>query len=87
MIFYLFHQCEIPLDWPRGSTPRTGDASRPRPTSDGGTPRNPVADSFGAPVIPLNVASKGDKDEQKWTPEIKPRVREMMVAIALRTFF
>ena len=68
---------------PRGSTPRTGDASRPRPTSDGGAPRNPVADSVGNPVIPLNVASKGDKDEQKWTPEIKPRVREMMVAIAL----
>ena len=68
---------------PRGSTPRTGDAARPRPTSDGGAPRNPVADSVGAPVIPLNVASKGDKDEQKWTPEIKPRVREMMVAIAL----
>lgn len=68
---------------PRGSTPRPGDATRPRPTSDGGAPRNPVVDSVDAPVIPLNVASKGDKDELKWAPEIKPRVREMMVAIAL----
>ena len=63
--------------------PRAGDASRPRPTSDGRAPRKPVADSVGALVIPLNDASKGDKIEQKRTPEIKPRVREMMVAIAL----
>ena len=29
------------------------------------------------------MASKGDKDEHKWVPEIKPRVREITVANAL----
>ena len=51
-----------------------------------GAPRNPVVDSMGAPVTPLNVASKGDKGEHKWVPEIKPRVREVMVAIALSRY-
>ena len=68
---------------PRGSTPRPGDAARPRPTSDGGAPRNPVFDSTGVPVVPLNVSSKGEADEHKWVPEVKPRIREIMTAIAL----
>ena len=42
-----------------------------------------MVDSVGAPVVPLNVASKGEADKLKWVPEIKPCIREMMTAIAL----
>ena len=72
---------------PGGSTPRSGDPARPMPTSDGGAPRNPVVNSVGAPVIPLNVVSKGEADNLKWVPEIKPRIREMMTAIVLFRYF
>lgn len=68
---------------PRSSTPRTGDASRPRLASDGEAPRNLVAESAVTLVIPLNVASKGDKDSQKWTPEIRPRACEIRGVTAL----
>ena len=68
---------------PRGSTPRPGDALRPRPTPDGVAPRNPVNDLTGAPIVPLNVASKGAADGCKWVLEVKPRIREVMTAIAM----
>ena len=60
-----------------------------RPTNEGGAPRKETKDTSGRPVRPINVATEDTASHpawsefQKWAHEGKPRISDLLVALAI----